>query len=190
MRYHRLEYILLFLFLFVHRLRGSSLFFSQETGRSDLQTCASNCLFTGGSDGMDTITGCFTAKCLCDPHEFSIALFVVAKCISSQPEEKVNPTGCGEDSQQAAAAETVLKKACSISGYVVDNVEKATALPEGTPTKTNAAEGTATVTTVIRGAGSAAAKIEHEYLGMFVVIIFGAMAVTIAIPALMFRNAL
>ncbi|KAF8535036.1 hypothetical protein BDD12DRAFT_894354 [Trichophaea hybrida] len=139
---------------------------------------------------MDTITGCSTAKCLCAPHEFSIALFVVAKCVSSQPEEKVDPTGCGEGSQQAAAAETVLKKACSISGYVVDNVEKATALPERVPTKTNGAEGTTTVTTVIRGAGSRVAKIEHQHLGLFVVILFGAMAVTIAIPALMFRNAL
>ncbi|KAF8243700.1 hypothetical protein K440DRAFT_611826, partial [Wilcoxina mikolae CBS 423.85] len=138
---------------------------------------------------MDTVTGCSTAKCLCDPNEFAIALFVVAKCISSQPEEKADPTGCGEDSQQAAA-ETVLKKACSISGYVVDNVERATALPEGVPTKTNAAEGTVTVTTVIRGAGSAVAKIEHQHLGMFVAILFCAMAVTIAVPALMFRNTL
>jgi hypothetical protein len=138
---------------------------------------------------LDEVTGCSTPKCICDPHEFTIALYIIAKCISSPSEDKIYPTGCGEDTQQDAA-EKVMRKSCSLSGYDVQDVKRATALPDRAPTKTDTNEGTVTVTTVITGAGSAVAKIERQDLGMFAAILSGAMVVSIAIPALMFRNTL
>jgi len=83
-----------------------------------------------------------------------------------------------------------MRKSCSLSGYDVQDVKRATALPDRAPTKTDTNEGTVTVTTVITGAGSAVAKIERQDLGMFAAILSGAMVVSIAIPALMFRNTL
>jgi hypothetical protein len=171
----------LLLFLFATCIQGAltSLPMSSNIpGFTDLTTCAKDCITYGGSYNIDKSTGCSSARCICQPHTFSIALSSLAECISAQPDKSgFDPIGCGEESQQDAAAK-VLKAACSENGFDVGGVERATATTKATTKATaRATSGTGAGT----GSTSAASRIEREQLRMFAVV----TVATIAIPALM-----
>jgi len=157
---------------------------SNIPGFADLTTCARDCITYGGSYNIDKSTGCSSARCICQPHTFSIALSSLAECISAQPDKSgFDPIGCGEESQQDAAAK-VLKAACSENGFDVGSVERATAKATTKATTQATTEATARATSgtgIGTGSTSAASRIEREQLRMFAVV----TVATIAIPALM-----
>jgi hypothetical protein len=93
-------------------------------GFNDLRTCAKDCLTTDGPYNIDNTTGCATSRCICIPNTIAVALSLLAKCISAQPGSDIVPEGCGDESQQDAAAK-VLKAACKLEGFNVDTVARA-----------------------------------------------------------------
>lgn len=172
----------LFLLFFAYHIQGASISLSMGgvPGFDDLKKCARDCISYGGSYNIDVATECRTAKCICQPENFSLALFMLWECISEQPiESKAGPMGCGEGSQQDAAAK-VLKAACKSIGYNVDNIgyepwmiTSETAL--ATAYRTSGTSGST-------GKISAASGFERQYLRMFAVV----MVTTIAIPTFLF----
>jgi len=163
-------------------------------GFADLTRCAQDCITFGGPYDIDKATGCHTAKCICQPSKFSIALSSLAKCISVKEDEpEWGPVGCGEDSQQEPAAKA-LKVACSDKGFnaddVVADVPRVTGVGDIHVTA-DTTGGTTVETSWIGNGGTKAASIAAGIGGgrleMFAALVCGAVVAAIALPALMFR---